>query len=219
MGCQSPSKPRAGAQADTDEDQQQGPGAKNAAYYEGTVDSAEETTTTMTHTSEAPNQEQEYDSSPRSPLSPGGEQPITLGPAAPLTLQLDTSSSSSETNDHRHNNNAPAGDHDDTPEGKDEVVVEPSTGQEDDHEEAVVDRLLLAVAHLHDCSRLKDRRLIRRFASTRDYDHHKTLEILRDYAAWYAEVGLADDSLRNDSNVQVSCEKTFFISLSSSITS
>lgn len=50
--------------------------------------------------------------------------------------------------------------------------------------------------------RLKDRRLIRRFAATRDYDPARTLLLLVEYDKWLAKSGLLDDNLGRDPGVR-----------------
>ena len=50
--------------------------------------------------------------------------------------------------------------------------------------------------------RLKDRRLIRRFAATRDYDPTRTLLLLVEYDKWLAKSGLLDDNLGRDPGVR-----------------
>lgn len=56
-----------------------------------------------------------------------------------------------------------------------------------------MEALLREVAHLS--PKLRDKRLIRRFASTRGYDFDLTAALLREYATWRHRVGLEDDSL------------------------
>ena len=66
--------------------------------------------------------------------------------------------------------------------------------------DAVVETLYRDVDALS--PRLKDRRLIRRFAATRDYDYAPTLVLLVEYDKWLAKSGLLDDNLGRDPGVR-----------------
>ena len=66
--------------------------------------------------------------------------------------------------------------------------------------DAVVETLYRDVDALS--PRLKDRRLIRRFAATRDYDPTRTLLLLVEYDKWLAKSGLLDDNLGRDPGVR-----------------
>ena len=66
--------------------------------------------------------------------------------------------------------------------------------------DAVVETLYRDVDALS--PRLKDRRLIRRFAATRDYDYTPTLVLLVEYDKWLAKSGLLDDNLGRDPGVR-----------------
>ena len=66
--------------------------------------------------------------------------------------------------------------------------------------EAVVEALYRDVDGLS--PRLKDRRLIRRFAATRDHDRSRTRRLLVEYDKFYAKSGLLDDHLGRDPGVR-----------------
>ena len=66
--------------------------------------------------------------------------------------------------------------------------------------DAVVETLYRDVDALS--PRLKDRRLIRRFAATRDYDYAPTFVLLVEYDKWLAKSGLLDDNLGRDPGVR-----------------
>ena len=66
--------------------------------------------------------------------------------------------------------------------------------------DAVVETLYRDVDALS--PRLKDRRLIRRFAATRDYDPTRTSLLLVEYDKWLAKSGLLDDNLGRDPGVR-----------------
>ena len=66
--------------------------------------------------------------------------------------------------------------------------------------EAVVEALYRDVDGLS--PRLKDRRLIRRFAATRDHDRSRTRRLLVEYSLFYAKSGLLDDHLGRDPGVR-----------------
>ena len=70
--------------------------------------------------------------------------------------------------------------------------------------EAVVEALYRDVDGLS--PRLKDRRLIRRFAATRDHDRARTRRLLVEYDKFYAKSGLLDDHLGRDPGCAPRCD-------------
>ena len=70
-----------------------------------------------------------------------------------------------------------------------------------DEREMVVESLIRELGSLSPSGRFRDKRLIHRFAATRDYNRDATAKLLREYARYRRARGLEDDSLRHDPGV------------------
>ena len=70
-----------------------------------------------------------------------------------------------------------------------------------DEREMVVASLIRELGSLSPSGRFRDKRLIHRFAATRDYNRDATAKLLHEYARYRRARGLEDDSLRNNPGV------------------